>query len=91
VPQTIDGVTDLGSVTATTSHYTGVCYTSGKSRLDPQEQAWFEYEVVSIETASEFALYEFVAPQSLCTDGNFYKKCTTTPITQVTFTQPVDE
>ena len=46
---------------------------------------------MGVETSSEFALHEFVTPDSICASSTFYRQCTTTPITQVTFTQPVDE
>jgi hypothetical protein len=43
-----------------------MCYSNGKSRLDPGEIGYFEYEVVDVETESEFALYEFVTPDAFC-------------------------
>ena len=54
--------------------------------------------MVSIDTESEYALYEFVTPASLCapegtpgSPNDLFKRCTTTPLTQVTYTQPIDE
>lgn len=36
-PQLVDGATELGDITLTTSHYTGMCFTSGKAKLNAAE------------------------------------------------------
>jgi hypothetical protein len=87
-------------VTGTTSHYTTTCTPgSGKSRLNPGEKGYFEYEIVRVTPESEFALYEFVTPDSFCHPDAWANaqpqprtgQCTTAPITKVVFTQPDDD